>query len=402
MRRVAAFPGAGAKVEADIPVCNPQKRAYGQFKQSAWGQKIEFSTANFFGVMSILIGFICILLSGFLLMVKSPRRTPNVFLAAFLTLTAIELTVWLWGASEAWNWLAPVWFALGKLQMPVFFFFFFSSCYSDLRLKPHDALHVLPAVFALVLSGPGAVDLGVLSAIFTPGNQASWVFSQVTYFAYMTAIVVMLFRFRSRFQRHYAGAPSEVLIWLTQLAATSLFARATILVRDLSAFNAPGAVSVGLQIFGALLALAITTWIAMKSLLQPELFRDVDRRLMRLSPQDDEQETGDLKRLVTYVETQMPYLNPDLTLAALADQVAMTPREVSELLNQSLGVHFFDFINGYRIDQARDLLVNEPRQSILDILLASGFNSKSSFNTAFKKRVGQTPSAYRKQQNSKS
>jgi len=46
--------------------------------------------------MSILIGFICILLNGFLLVVKSPRRTPNLFRAAFLTLTAIELTVWLW------------------------------------------------------------------------------------------------------------------------------------------------------------------------------------------------------------------------------------------------------------------------------------------------------------------
>ena len=123
---------------------------------------------------------------------------------------------------------------------------------------------------------------------------------------------------------------------------------------------------------------------------------------MRLDPQKSDEDAGDLKRLVAYVETQKPYLNPDLTLAALADQVAMTPREVSELLNQSLGMHFFDFINGYRIDQARDLLVNDPSQSILDILLASGFNSKSSFNTAFKKRVGLTPSAYRKQKNSQS
>ena len=76
----------------------------------------------------------------------------------------------------------------------------------------------------------------------------------------------------------------------------------------------------------------------------------------------------------------------------------MTPREVSELLNQSLGLHFFDFINGHRIDFARDLLLTNPAQSILDILLASGFNSKSSFNTAFKKQVGMTPSAFRKQE----
>jgi AraC-like DNA-binding protein len=351
--------------------------------------------------MSILIGFICILLSGFLVLVKSPRRTPNLFLAAFLSLTAIELTVWLWGASPTWNWLGPVWFSLGKLQMPAFFFFFFSSCYSDFRLKSHDTLHLVPAVLALALNAPGAVDLGGVSALFTPGTPASWVLSQLTYFAYMTAILVLLWRFRSRFRRHYAGAPSEVLIWLTQLAAASIFARATILVRDLSTFNALGAMSVSLQIFGALVALAITTWIAMKSLLQPQLFRDVDRRLLRLEQPNPSQGRDELKRLVDHVKTQRPYLDPDLTLAELSDQVAMTPREVSELLNQSLGLHFFDFINGHRIDYARGLLLTEPSQSILDVLLASGFNSKSSFNTAFKKQVGMTPSAFRKQEKTK-
>jgi len=71
---------------------------------------------------------------------------------------------------------------------------------------------------------------------------------------------------------------------------------------------------------------------------------------------------------------------------------------VSELLNQTLGLHFFDFINGHRIDHARQLLLTEPSKSILDILLESGFNSKSSFNTAFKKQMGMTPSAFRKQE----
>ncbi|NQY13164.1 MAG: AraC family transcriptional regulator [Henriciella sp.] len=53
-------------------------------------------------------------------------------------------------------------------------------------------------------------------------------------------------------------------------------------------------------------------------------------------------------------------------------------------------------MNGHRIEYAQDLLLQHPSQSILDILLESGFNSKSSFNTAFKKKVGITPSAFRK------
>lgn len=331
------------------------------------------------------------------MIVRSPRKTPNLFLAAFLTLTAIELTVWLWNTGEVSRSLIAVWLALGKLQMPAFFFFFFSSCYSDLRLKPHDLLHLLPSILALSLNWPGAPTVGVLSDVFTPGSKAAWIFSQLTYFGYMAAIVGLLWRFRTRFQRHYAGAPSEVLIWLMQLAAASLFARATMLIRDLSDFGAGSSVTLGFQIFGALLALAITTWIALKSLLQPQLFRDVDRRLMRLGQRGAIKGAGDLGRLVDYVEAEQPYLDPELTLASLSDQVAMTPREVSELLNQTLGVHFFDFINGHRIGYAQGLLVNQPELSVLDVLLTSGFNSKSSFNTAFKKQTGMTPSAFRKQ-----
>lgn len=361
------------------------------------GGTIEFTTANFFGVMSILIGFICVLLSGFLIVVRSPRRSPNLFLAAFLTLTAIELTVWLWHTGQTWNWMNTVWYALGKLQMPTFFFFFFASCYSDFRLKLHDALHLVPFGLALALNWPNAADLGIISDIVTPGTQAEWLASQFVYFAYMTAIIALLWRFRTRFHRYYAGAPSEVLIWLTQLAAASLFARAMILIRDMSSFTPLNSINLALQIFSALLALAITTWIAMKSLLQPQLFRDVDRRLLRLEDGSTRQQSGDLQRLVDYVEAEQPFLNPDLTLASLSDQVAMTPREVSELLNQSLGLHFFDFINGHRIGFAQKRLIESPKKSILQILMESGFNSKSSFNTAFKKHVGMTPSTFRTQ-----
>lgn len=345
--------------------------------------------------MSILIGFICVLLSAFLLLAPSQRKQPNLFLAAFLALTAIELTVWLWGPGTRWTSLNVVWFALGKLQMPAFLFFFFSSCYADFRLRLHDGLHLIPFAFGLVLNWPGTPGMGAFGALFAPDTWSGWLLSQLIYVGYMTAIVTLLWQFRVRFRRHYAGGHSEVLIWLSQLAAVSLFARVIIIARDVFGFAAASPTALALQMFGAVLALAITSWIAMKSLLQPKLFRNVDRRLLKLDAQDTQTLNGDLERLLAYVETQKPYLNPELTLAALSDQVAMTPRELSELLNQALGVHFFDFINGHRIAYAQSLLVEYTKRPILQILLESGFNSKSSFNTAFKKHVGMTPSAYR-------
>ena len=68
---------------------------------------------------------------------------------------------------------------------------------------------------------------------------------------------------------------------------------------------------------------------------------------------------------------------------------------VSQTLSQQLGTTFFDFINGARIDDAKQMLVDTD-ESVLDIALTIGFNSRSSFYKAFKQFTGVTPSQYRK------
>jgi len=371
---------------------------------------VDITLANFFGVISILVGFTCLLLAVFLLAVPSARRLPNRLLAVFLILTAIELSAWLWVTPEnAGGWLNALRLALGTLQMPIFYGFFVSTCYSDFKLRPRDGLHLIPFVLALLLSLPGsqvpfAPAPDTMLCLTELENHVFWIASHFQYYAYMIAVIAVLVQFRGLFRAHHSGDRSEVLTWLTQLAAVSLFAHTLILVRNLLAFSTATHLVLALQVIGILLALAITSWIALKSLLQPQLFRDVDRRLIKLTGgagparQRGEVPSPQLERLQAFMGTNEPYLDPGLTLASLSAQIAMTPRDVSELLNRSLGVHFFDFINGYRIKKAQHLLLAQPRQSVLQILYAVGFNSKSSFNTAFKKQSGLTPSAFRAQQ----
>lgn len=345
--------------------------------------------------MSILTSFICVLLAGFLLAVPTSRKLPNRLLAVFLTLTAIELSVWLWGHSSLMDgWVGGAWLALGKLQMPTFFFFFISSCYSDFHWKRYDALHLIPFLLALFFNFV-SLPLGNIADAFSIGTRSGTILSHIIYYGYMTAIFVILFQFKRRFLLHHASGRSKVLVWLTQLAAVSLFAHTLIVLRDGFSGALPAEILTGLQMLGAVLALAITTWIALKSLLQPDLFRDVDRRLLRLQPKTKPPQNGDLDRVLRTVETHRPYLDPNLNLSELSYKLALTPRELSELLNGSIGVHFFDFINGYRVEHAKTLLLESPKRSIIQILHESGFNSKSSFNTAFKKHTGATPSAYR-------
>lgn len=77
--------------------------------------------------------------------------------------------------------------------------------------------------------------------------------------------------------------------------------------------------------------------------------------------------------------------------------IAIPARELSVLINQNLNQHFYDFINSYRIENAMQILkdTSKNKVTILEILYEIGFNTKSSFNTAFKKHTGNTPTEFR-------
>lgn len=104
------------------------------------------------------------------------------------------------------------------------------------------------------------------------------------------------------------------------------------------------------------------------------------------------------EQLVQYMEQKKPYLEPELSLNQLAAQLSLKPKNLSQVINEKLGQNFFDFVNTYRIEEAKRRLSesNDPKITVLEILYEVGFNSKSSFNTLFKKNTGLTPSDFKK------
>ncbi|GAA4111483.1 hypothetical protein GCM10022393_09220 [Aquimarina addita] len=139
----------------------------------------------------------------------------------------------------------------------------------------------------------------------------------------------------------------------------------------------------------------------------PDVFKSVDSKLKlasHLNPEDSTQsapvhENNDsIQRLKSYMQSEEPFLNPALSINELASSVELPAKELSILINQNIGQHFFDFINAYRIEKAKHILtdISKKQVTVLEILYEVGFNSKSSFNTAFKKHTGTTPTLYRK------
>ncbi len=93
---------------------------------------------------------------------------------------------------------------------------------------------------------------------------------------------------------------------------------------------------------------------------------------------------------------ERPYLDPDLTLRALAEKMDTSERNLSAVLNDGMNTSFYDFINSYRVDEAKERLASgdQATYSISGIGQLCGFNSKSTFFRIFKKETGFSPSAY--------
>jgi AraC-like DNA-binding protein len=94
------------------------------------------------------------------------------------------------------------------------------------------------------------------------------------------------------------------------------------------------------------------------------------------------------------------YREPLLTLKDVAEKSAVPAHYVSQILNEKLNEKFYDYINRYRIEECKKILSthSQNEKTILQILYDVGFNSKSAFNSAFKKYVGMTPSEFKRMQ----
>jgi len=113
---------------------------------------------------------------------------------------------------------------------------------------------------------------------------------------------------------------------------------------------------------------------------------------------------GEAKKIVDKVikaiEKDKLYLDPELTLQELSARADVQPYMVSQSLSMVSGKNFYELINSYRVETAKRLLTSPEKRhlTILSIGFEAGFNSKTTFNTVFKKSTGQTPSEYQKMQ----
>lgn len=346
-----------------------------------------------------IVVFLMLLFSVFLLTVKSNKKLANQLFALFLLLTAFDFTgFFLNSVYSTYPDIKISKISSSLLQMPVFYLFVLAACYSDFKLKPKHLAHTLLFVVFLVVFK--------LASISDQSFMIFTIIGEMQYYTYILLTFLSLKKYKAVYLENYANYGNDIHKWLFQITLFFFFVHLLVLAKlGLLYFGQYQSFLQNIYLVISTVALFTICWFVLKALYSPQLFTGIKSSLQpietiiekdRLTPEKVTIPDERTLNLVAFMEQNKPYLDEDLTLQKLAIQVGMPEKELSILINQQIGKHFFDFINEYRIKSAKILLKDQPNLTVLEVLYQVGFSSKSSFYTAFKKETGVTPSDYRK------
>ncbi|WP_427872929.1 helix-turn-helix domain-containing protein [Flavobacterium sp. MMS24-S5] len=360
--------------------------------------------------------FVSLLMAFFLLTVKTENKLANRLFALFFIFSAIDLSgffMYLYTEDHRNLEIFRATFCL--LGMPSFYLYVLSVCYSDFKLKWKHLIHLLPFVIVNLIFIP-RIYLSIVNGNFIgPLNEMSEIYFiqiliEFQYVFYIVSVFLILKKYKEIYLENYANPSVSTYKWLFQMTCVFLIAHSIVLSKNILRYSGFKEVFLWANVLVGTIALFITCWFIMKALKYPELFRGVNSKLVLtkdILPEIDEKPeavnqqndliTTQISTLKQYMTEKEPFLNPSLTIQELANQISIPVRDLSVLINHHIDQHFFDFVNEYRIQKAMQILRDQSKNqlTVLEILYEVGFNSKSSFNTSFKKYTNLTPTAYR-------
>ncbi len=372
-------------------------------------------------VLSTVISlFISLFLSYFLIKVKTEHKVSNHLFSAFLILSSIDMSGILFDfIIEDPSNIGMFRNSIAFLSLPTFYFYVLSVCYCDFELKVKHLLHLFPFLTVNLILLPRFYLVNTsLKIKFLEGRssmleiQFIHIFFHIQILIYIIAVFLILRNARKIYLENYAGSSITSLKWLFELTLAISIFYVIAFIKNIFKFSDYPYVSEWVKIGLFVFQLLIISWYLFNTLNNPNLFRNIDSKLKLVSdiiledknietiPVTDLEYNSEIEKLKNYMIDKKPFLNPSVTIQDIAKDLQITPRELSVLINHTLGQHFFDFVNTYRIENAMTILKDpaKSKETILEILYEVGFNSKSSFNTAFKKHTGFTPTEYRKTQ----
>ncbi len=361
----------------------------------------------------ILFTIICVfalqamILSG-LIAFKRPRRLAKIFLAILVFFYALMvLNIVVVNVLKDYGMLNV--FRYVQMEMlygigPALYFYTLSITNPSFEFKKIHFLHFVPLVLEFIFYRTAIYRIGADGLYLDELPTYSYVYLAQQWIGVLSILVysfislAILIKHQNQLKDYYSKIENLSLKWLQ--APIIIFAGYQILwniLTEIDRFAFDKSLREHYFLPSFVVLAIVTCWIGFKGYVQKE------RDIVHLKPvpkkskvEEEEKDEVFLSKFRQLMETEKPYLNPDLNLSILAESLHMKPRQLSSKINQNYGQNFYDVVNSYRVEAFKKRLQSEDRDklSLLGHAYECGFYSKSTFNHVFKKITQLTPSEY--------
>lgn len=311
---------------------------------------------------------------------------------------------------------SPNWFFIGSLGYaldgPLLYLYVVSIIRPNFNLSAKHRWHLMPLVLYfifLIVAFYGQDYSQKWQIIDRYLFDLDWQFVTMdtliksSRFVYLIMSIYLINKYREQLKDSQSSIENIDLTWLKILVlGFALVTLVGVLLSISKVVNLFYPVEISLQIF-----LGLTTYYADLFLVCFLLFFSAVNISSVAKVKDQSKSSYDdyeanaeyVDRVMKFMDDEKPYLKSNITLDTLSELIDVPARELTALLNGHFEMNFYEFINNYRIKEAKIILTEDinKEKTISDVYLAVGFNSKSVFNTFFKKNVGLTPTDFRKQ-----
>jgi len=366
----------------------------------------------------LYIGIAQTLFSGILIAVKKPRTIANQILAAWLLIICSEMTIML---------ITETWFEVYTIKILPYTYGPMLLLYAkwittenprfNLRYLWHFAPFIIFLIASLVYIDERVMD-GTHGYLVRDRFVSFRIVYGITFFIsitfYSLATFVVINRHQKRLKQLVSFSSEKITLqWLLGLSIT--FYTGYVIMFIFGGID----ILVGFMPFDpyeiSFISLTLLTFLfGVFGFHQPSIFGEVvwyksHEELLDLEPDLEpdskkyqksglrQENVSDLvNKIRKYMVIKKPYLDRGLTIYDLSDQLKISRHTLSEVINEHMGMNFYNLVNEYRVKEVKERMKTEEyrKLTILAIAYDSGFNSKSSFNTIFKEKTGQTPSEY--------
>tara|TARA_R110002073_G_scaffold306012_5_gene475188 strand:+ start:30925 stop:32007 length:1083 start_codon:yes stop_codon:yes gene_type:complete len=344
-------------------------------------------------IVHSLVVWLSLLYSIILITPKYNKKPSNKFLSLLLLSLGIHFGYNVLYTNGYFLDTLPFYSCLyGYLYGPLFFLHIKFHLRKDTLFKPIDWLHFFPFFLILIITFFGYSLCGLLGIYILPTMLSYCFFSYKEIRRYKRIIL----------QVSSKNHTAEIK-WLETMLIIMLVIVFINLIQTFRSTIFIGSSEISLEIIVQIGVLILVNTIVYQGIKNPQLFQQISKKdedIVKVNIREN-LNTEALKEfsivLDSYFKKHKPYLNSDLNINTLSNNMNVSAKSISQTINNIIGCNFTDYINSHRIDEAKNMLKNSMQNglSIKEIMYDVGFNSRSVFNTLFKKKTGLTPSQYK-------